>query len=102
MNHTQKYTNYASGLLFGLSGGIMILTYGLSFVAFAFIFVGVATVLIGELKAARDDIPLDWELYKRPVFYLSATLFLIASMICAGMEVYMNDEMVYWLVRLFK
>ena len=102
MYDSHKTINYFSGLLFGLSGGIMILTYGLSFVAFAFIFVGVATILIGELQAARDDIPLDWELYKRPVFYLSATLFLIASILCAGMEVYLNEEVVYWLARVFK
>ena len=100
MNYSNKSLNYLSALLFVLAGAIIIFSKGVSFVAFAFIFVGVATALIGEVKSVRDDWPVDWELYKRPVFILSASLFLFASLLCAGMEVYLNEDTAYLLVRI--
>ena len=100
MNYSNKSLNYLSGLLFALAGAVIIFSKGISFVAFAFIFVGIATVLIGEIKSVREDWPVDWELYKKPVFILSASLFLLASLLCAGMEVYLNEDTAYLLVRI--
>lgn len=81
-----------SGVFFSLAGALLIYSSGWSFVAMALLFLGPATLLFGKLEAWGPRLKFSQEVYKKPVFMIATSLLLVATVVCIGFEVYIEDE----------